>query len=56
MKTLIKFWQLLKNKLRRSHAIFGYETKRMVSCNFFIAEGGISVIRLVEGKVIQVIE
>ncbi len=56
MKTLIKFWQLLKNKLRPIHAIFECETKRMVSCNFFIAEGGISVIRLVEEKVIQEIE
>lgn len=56
MKTLRKFWQLLKNKLRQTLAIFGYETKRKVSHNFFIAEGGISVIRLVEEKVIQEIE
>jgi len=28
----------------------------MISRNFFIAEGGISVIRLVEEKVIQILE
>lgn len=56
MKTLVKFWQLLKNKLRQSNPIFESRNQTMISHNFFIAEGGISVIRLVEEKVIREIE